>query len=182
MKEASWSTLLTRSIKWDELLITHLTLTIYLGAALMGIQQYKAVEHLNCFALQTLASGHCSNIACQELCVTTGIVPGAAVQQIARRRLHSGLAKFCNNQSATDEVRSGYRWKKTLQVISNLTFTSRLLEHILGKQLAVHLESNCALPEYQSSYQKLHCTENAPLEVRVYADHNMVLIHFKSWA
>ena len=56
---------------------------------------------------------------------------------------------------------------------SNLTFVSKLLEHIVCTQLKVHLESNSAFPEHQSAYRKFHSTESVLL--KVYADLNMAL-------
>ena len=50
--------------------------------------------------------------------------------------------------------------------VSNLNFTSKLLEKNIAKRIRSHLESNDLLNRYQSAYRPMHSTETALLEVQ----------------
>ena len=49
--------------------------------------------------------------------------------------------------------------------VSNLTFTSKLVERLVCRQLVVFLEREGRLPTYQSVYRKHHSTETAVLKI-----------------
>ena len=57
---------------------------------------------------------------------------------------------------------------KNYRPISNLSYISKLIERIVGKQLTCHLDSNNLLPKCQSAYRSFHSTETAVL--KVYSD------------
>ena len=63
--------------------------------------------------------------------------------------------------------------RKNFMPVSNLTFTSKLLERIICTQPTAHLEANGVFPEYRSAYRKFHFTEHALLNV--ISDLNMAL-------
>ena len=54
---------------------------------------------------------------------------------------------------------------KNYRPVSNLQYTSKLVETIVAKQLRKHLCSNNLLPVYQSAYRRHHSTESALLRV-----------------
>ncbi len=45
------------------------------------------------------------------------------------------------------------------RLVSNLTFVSKLIEHVASKQLVNHLDVNMLLKKYQSAYRLHHSTE-----------------------
>jgi len=49
--------------------------------------------------------------------------------------------------------------------ISNLPFTSKLLERVVAHQLTTYLNTNCLLPTHQSAYRRHHSTETALLAI-----------------
>ena len=51
------------------------------------------------------------------------------------------------------EIFSNYR------PVSNLTYVSKLMEHVIAKQLIDHLESNNLAETFQSAYKQYHSTE-----------------------
>src|SRR6218665_2065463 len=48
---------------------------------------------------------------------------------------------------------------------SNLSFLSKLLEHVVSVQLTGYLSSACLLPMHQSAYHRFHSTETDLLKV-----------------
>ena len=54
---------------------------------------------------------------------------------------------------------------KNYRPVSNLQYTSKLVETVVAKQLHKHLSSNNLLPVYQSAYRHHHSTETALLKV-----------------
>jgi len=54
---------------------------------------------------------------------------------------------------------------KNYRPISNLSFTSKLLERVVASQLTCYLNANQLLPECQSAYRTLFSTESALLKV-----------------
>jgi hypothetical protein len=57
---------------------------------------------------------------------------------------------------------------KNYRPISNLSFTSKLIERAASRQLTQYLETNQLLPHCQSAYRRFHSTETAIL--KVYSD------------
>ena len=57
---------------------------------------------------------------------------------------------------------------KNYRPISNLSYTSKLLERAASRQLTQYLETNRLLPRHQSAYRAFHSTETAVL--KVYSD------------
>ena len=56
-------------------------------------------------------------------------------------------------------VRLSHAGTQHCRLISNLSFVSNSLEHVVAKQLTVHLESNGIVPALQSAYRRNHSTE-----------------------
>ena len=54
---------------------------------------------------------------------------------------------------------------KNYRPVSNLQYTSKLVDTVVAKQLHKHLSSNNLLPVYQSAYRHHHSTETALLKV-----------------
>ena len=54
---------------------------------------------------------------------------------------------------------------KNYRPVSNLPFTSKLIERIICKQLINYLNANNVIPNHQSAYRPNHCTETALLKV-----------------
>ena len=49
---------------------------------------------------------------------------------------------------------------KNYQPISNLTFISKVLKHIVVEQVIQHLEEADLMLKFQSTYHKHHCAES----------------------
>ena len=58
-----------------------------------------------------------------------------------------------------ESVPSNYR------PVSNLSFLSKILEHVVHKQMTGYLQQNNLLPEFQSAYHHHHSTKFAVLNV-----------------
>ena len=54
---------------------------------------------------------------------------------------------------------------KNYRPVSNLTFTSKLVERIVTEQLVQYLNANGLMPRLQSAYRRRHSTETALLRV-----------------
>src|SRR5438477_13005708 len=87
-----------------------------------------------------------------NLSLSTGVVPNSF-----KRALVTPLIK---NAKLESNLMSSYR------PISNLMYTSKLLERCVAKQLNSYLSSNAHYEAYQSAYQPLHSTETALLRVQ----------------
>ena len=55
---------------------------------------------------------------------------------------------------------------KNYRLVSNLSFLSKVLEKVVGKQLNTHINSSSTSNQYQSAYRKFHWTETALLKIR----------------
>ena len=56
--------------------------------------------------------------------------------------------------------------KNNFRPISNLTFSGKLMEHIVTDQIISHLNQHSLMQEKQSAYRKFHSTETALLKVK----------------
>ena len=54
---------------------------------------------------------------------------------------------------------------KSYRPISNISVLSKLLEHLISKQLVTHLRKNDLFPDLQSAYLSNHLKETAVLKV-----------------
>ena len=56
--------------------------------------------------------------------------------------------------------------KNNFRPISNLTFSGKLIEHIVADQIISHIDQHHLMEEKQSAYRKFHSTETALLKVK----------------
>ena len=56
--------------------------------------------------------------------------------------------------------------KNNFRPISNVAFSGKLMEHIVGDQIISHLNQHNLMEEKQSAYRKFHSTETALLKVK----------------
>ena len=87
-----------------------------------------------------------------NLSLSTGVVPNSFK--------HALVTPLIKNAKLESNLMSSYR------PISNLMYTSKLLERCVAKQLNSYLSSNTHYEAYQSAYRPLHSTETALLRVQ----------------
>jgi len=87
-----------------------------------------------------------------NLSLSTGMVP--------KSFKHALVTSLIKNFKLESNSMSSYR------PISNLMYSSKLLEQCVSKQLNSYLSSNAHYEAYQSAYQPLHSTETALLHVQ----------------
>ena len=56
--------------------------------------------------------------------------------------------------------------KNNFRPISNLAFSSKLVEHIVADQIISYIDQHNLMEETQSAYRKFHTTETALLKVK----------------
>jgi hypothetical protein len=84
--------------------------------------------------------------------LNTGVVPNSFK--------HALVTPLIKNSKLDSNSMSSYR------PISNLKYSSKLLERCVSKQLSSYLSSNALYEDYQSAYRPLHSTETALLRVQ----------------
>ena len=99
--------------------------------------------------------------AANELCpVLMRIINCSLSQGVFPDRFKAALVSPRIKKSSLDpENPASYR------PVSNLSFTSKLLEKVVSQQLAKHLHENELMEPLQSAYRKAHSTETALLKV-----------------
>lgn len=91
--------------------------------------------------------------------VLTRLVNGSLSDGIFLAKWKKAVVKPLIKKSNLDHVYMNYR------PVSNLSFLSKIIEKVVNNQLQSHIQTNCLLPDYQSSYRANYSTETVLLKL-----------------